>query len=105
MHVDRTMDVENRRRVSDFALGHANRDDRAAVFNCLTVDIRLMLMDIRAEQAMPEPSFFYAGRQAGSASLQAARVKYADIGNPAALSAFTAASAWGGVSYTATKVS
>jgi hypothetical protein len=80
MHVDRTMDVENRRRVSDFALGHANRDDHAAVFNCLAIDIRLMLMDIRAEQAMPQASFFHAGRQAGSASLEAGGVEHADVG-------------------------
>src|ERR1700675_938444 len=80
MDVDRTMDVENRRRVSDFALGDANRDDRAAVFHGLAVDVRLMLMDIRAEQAMAQPSFFFAGRHADSASLQAARVKYANVG-------------------------
>ena len=80
MHVDRTMDVENRRRVSDFALGDANRNDRAAVFDGLAIDIRLMLMDIRAEQAMPQAGFFHAGRQAGSASLEASGVKHADVG-------------------------
>ena len=61
MHVDRTMDVENRRRVRDFALGDANRDNHATVFHSLAVDVRLVLMDIRAEQAMPQASFPYTG--------------------------------------------
>jgi hypothetical protein len=61
VHVDGTMDVENRRCVSDFALGHSNRDDHAAVLHGLAVDVRLVLVDIGAEQAMPQPSFFYAG--------------------------------------------
>ena len=61
MHVDRTMDVENRRRVRDFALGDANRNDHAAIFHGLAVDARLVLMHIRAEQAMPQASFPYTG--------------------------------------------
>ena len=66
--------------MGDFALGDANRNDHAAVFHGLAVDVRLVLMDIGAEQAMPQPGFFHAGRQAGSASLEAARVKHADVG-------------------------
>ena len=71
MHVDRTMDVENRRRVSDFALRDTHRNDCAAVFDGLAIDIRLMFMNIGSEQPMPQASFFHARRQARSASLEA----------------------------------
>jgi hypothetical protein len=80
MHIDRAMDVENRRRMGNFALGNANRNDDAAVFHGLTVDTRLVFMDVRSEQSMPQASFFHARRHAGSASPEAGRVEVADVG-------------------------
>src|ERR1700721_2592222 len=102
MHVDRTMDVENRRSVGDLALGHANRDDRAAVFNGLAIDIPPSLRTPVPNRGCPKPASFTPGDKLVRPALRRAESNtlMSDSSNPAALSAFIAASAWGGGSYT-----
>ena len=54
MHVDRAMDVEHGAGVRDFAIRNAQRDHDAAFPNGLTVDRGLVLINVGAEQAIPE---------------------------------------------------
>ena len=54
MHVDRLMDVQDALRVSDFAVDRAQRQHDAAVGDGLAVNIRFMLVQVAAEQRVPE---------------------------------------------------
>ena len=80
MHVNRAMDVEDRSGVRDFAVGNADGDDDAAVLNGLAIDVGLVLIDITAEQAIPEARLLDVGRQRGLAGLKAVAVENADVG-------------------------
>ncbi len=80
MHVDRTMDVEDGAGVRDFALRNAQRDDDAAVLNGLAVDGGLVLIDVGAEQAVPQARLLDVRRERGLAGLEALAVENADVG-------------------------
>jgi hypothetical protein len=54
VHVDRLMDVENALRMSDFAVDRAQRRNDAAVGDSLAVDVRFVLVEVAAEQRVPE---------------------------------------------------
>ena len=59
-HVDRPVDVQDARRVRDFALRYAYRDDRTAALERLAVNVRFVLSQPTAEHPLPQAGFAQA---------------------------------------------
>jgi hypothetical protein len=70
VHVDWSVDVEDPRRMSDFAVRHAYGEDDAAMLERLAVYVRFVLREPTTEYAIPQPRLTHP---------DPALVKHADV--------------------------
>ena len=76
LHVNRAVHVEDARGMGNFALGHADRHNSAALLDRCAINMRLVLEQVAAEQAVPNAGLTERGRIGAP---EAAAIEDADV--------------------------